>query len=210
VLLGLVLPLVPRAAPAQRGWVVELSGGVALNAPTPLRIVQRGERDLRTTARYASRPFRHPLYYAVRVGRWSGADAWELELVHHKIYLRNPPPGVQHFEVSHGYNLLSVNRAQRHGRSVARAGAGVVIARPEATIRGRMYKGRDGLFGDGYHVAGPTLQLAASRHFTSHGDAVAAVEGKLTASYARIPVDEATALVPNVAAHGLVGVGYRF
>lgn len=76
--------------------------------------------------------------YAYRIGRWSGRTAWEAELVHHKLYLENPPPAVQHFEVTHGYNLATANRAwATDRRTVLRVGVGLVIAHPEGRVRGR-------------------------------------------------------------------------
>lgn len=200
--------LAPRPAHAQARWSFELFGGTAHSFRTPLTLRQAGEPDVRVTARYSTRPLADAPYYAYRFARWSGGAGWEAELVHHKVYLENPPPEVQHFEVSHGYNLVTLNRAWLRGATVLRAGAGVVVARPEATIRGTRYE-EGGLFGDAYYLSGPTAQGAAGRRFHLAGGLSAEAEGKLTASYARIPIRDGRAVTPNVALHALLGLRYQ-
>jgi hypothetical protein len=184
-------------------WSIELAGGTAVSAPTPLTIRQRGAPDVRLTARYDTRPWHASPYYAYRVARWAGARAWEAELVHHKLYLHDPPTEVQHFEVSHGYNLITLNHARRAGSRVTRVGVGVVVVRPESTIRGRAGP-------PGYHVGGVTAQLAAARRVALGRGWLASIEGKGTASYARAPIAGGSAAVPNAALHVLLGVGKAF
>jgi hypothetical protein len=205
----LTLLTTAASARAQEGWSVEVFGGAAASLPMPLTVHQAGERDIRLTAHYDTKPFTTPPYYAYRFARWANGRAWELELVHHKLYLKNAPAEVQHFEVTHGYNLLSVNRAVRRRGFALRLGAGVVIARPEATIRHKTRDERDRLFG-GYYLAGPTVQIAGTRRVPLWGRVFAAVEGKLSASHAWVPIADGTAVVPNVAAHLLLGLGYAF
>jgi hypothetical protein len=93
VAVGTGIPLItPEPARAQQRWTFEVSGGSAFHVPTPLKIHQRGEPDIELSARYDTRPWSDAPYYALRVGRWIGARGWELELIHHKLYLRNEPP----------------------------------------------------------------------------------------------------------------------
>lgn len=195
--------------PAQTRWSLELFGGTAYSLPTRLTIRQAGEPRIALTARYATRPWSGALYYAYRVGRWSGDGAWELELVHHKVYLENAPADVQHFEITHGYNLVLANRAFRRKQLILRLGAGVVIAHPETTIRGRTHPQRGGLFG-GYHLTGPAAQLALGARIPIVRGLFASAEGKFTAARARVPVEGGHATAPNVALHALVGLGYAF
>ena len=201
------------AAQAQGRRVVEFFAGTAYNFPTPLTIRQEGEPDVRLSARYRTKPWQDSPYYAYRFG-YTDRDgrAWEAELVHHKLYLEeNLPPAVQRFEVTHGYNLVTVNRAMVHeSGTMLRIGVGAVIGHPEATVRGKPTTGRGGFFDRGYFLSGPTLQLALGRRFPDpHGFFVSA-EGKLTASWARLPIRDGTAVTPNVALHGLLGVGYAY
>lgn len=197
-----------RPGGAQNGWSIEVAGGFALNAPTRLTIRQTGQPDLRIAARYASRSFASPIYYALRVGRWARGGAWEIEFIHHKLYLRNPPAEVQQFEVSHGFNIITVNRALPIGRAVWRPGVGMVLAHPESMIRGRAFDTGGGLLGWGYYVAGPAAQLAVARRFGVADRLFVSAEGKVTAAYARVPVQDGRATLTNVAFHALLGVGY--
>jgi hypothetical protein len=126
------------------------------------------------------------------------------------VYLDNPPPEVQHFEVSHGYNLVYLNRALRRYGFIFRLGAGAVIARPESEIRNLTRPEDRGLFHAEYYFTGPSGQLAVERRFTLWRGLFASAEGKLTAARARMSVPGGQATAPNVALHGLLGLGYAF
>jgi hypothetical protein len=205
----LLLFATPCKSPAQERWSAEVFTGTAWNLPLPLRIQQHGERDLRLRARYSTRPWRGAPYYAYRFGRWSDRGASELELIHHKLYLDNPPPAIQHFEISHGYNLANINRAaMSDGGTVVRLGFGLVIAHPEGQIRGRPVGPVGSLLGGGYHISGITAQLSVGHRVALSDEIFAAPEAKLTASYARIRLADGWAVVPNAALHALAGFGY--
>lgn len=195
-------------AGAEDAWTFQLFGGAPYNLTTPLRIRQSGQAEIKLDARYKSEPFTSPLYYAWRIGRWREQAAWELELVHNKLYLKNKPAEVQEFSISHGFNLLTANRAWMRGGFIYRAGAGVVVTHPENTIRGKTLPEDRGLFSGGYYISGPTLQISAEKRFRIRKGLFAALEAKLSASYARVPVEDGRADVTNVAVHGLFGLGY--
>jgi hypothetical protein len=201
--------LVPSVMTAQHPqWSLEVFGGSALSLPTPLRIDQDGEASIRVTARYATRPWRDAPYYAYRVGRHSGSRGWELELVHHKLYLRDRPAEVQHFEVTHGYNLVLLNRVAHRGRWTGRIGFGPVLGHPENEVRGRRLAADRGGLGGGYYLSGAAGQVAGSHRLALGGGFSLVGEAKVTGAYARVPIAGGDATVPNVAAHWLVGVGY--
>ena len=136
--------------------------------------------------------------------------AWELELVHLKIELTNPSSEVQHFEVSHGYNLFTVNRSWKQRKFIFRLGGGIVISHPESTVRGKSLSWDKGILNKGYYVSGATVQVDVGRRFYFGENLFVTIDGKLTGSYARVPVENGHADVPNVAIHGLFGVGYEF
>lgn len=208
--LALALLLLPSIAAAQARWRVEGFGGSALSLPSRLTVRQEGEETVRIRARWATRPLADAPYYAVRVERWEGDAAWSVELLHHKVYLRNETDVVQHFEVSNGYNLLTLARAWGAGRTVTRIGAGVVIAHPENVVRGRPLDEERGLLTEGYHFAGPVAQVARGVRLRLARRLALVAEAKATAAWTRMPVEDGSADVPNVAAHGLVGLGYTF
>lgn len=191
------------AAPASAGVAVQLSGGAAHNAPSPLVIRQDGATVLDRAARLDTRSFDPPLYYAARAGRWDGPRAWELELVHHKVYLEDAPPEVE-FAVSHGLNFLLLNRARREGGWLWRGGLGPVIAHPETKIRGRTLEG--GGMGGGYYLSGAAAQLSLERRLTIW-KLFLSLEAKATLAWARVPVAGGHASLLNPAFHALVGVG---
>ncbi len=201
------LSLVAPAAAAESGYTFELFGGAAYNVPAHLKITQSGERDISLTARYETHAFDSPFYWALRAGRRSGDAAWELELVHDKLYLDNKPSEVQDFAMTHGFNLLTVNRAWERYGLLWRLGAGVVVSHPESTVRGRVHEESGGISG-GYHLSGPTAQAAAQKRFPIGKGFFGTIESKLTASWFRIPVQDGHAEGWNFAVHGLFGLGY--
>ncbi|MFA6147035.1 MAG: hypothetical protein WC899_02370 [bacterium] len=205
-ILALLFLSIPSHALAVDQWSLQVFGGAPLNFNLPLTIHQSGHQDLKITGNYESRAFEVPWYYAWRVGAWNGNKAWELELVHNKLYLENKPPEVQEFSISHGYNLLTVNRAWKEKGFIFRGGLGVVITHPETTVRGLSHSQEGGISG-GYYLSGPTIQGAVEKRFHLWRWLIASLEGKLTASYARIPVEGGHADVPDVAVHGLFGLG---
>ena len=131
-ILALAALAIPSHAFAVDQWSLQIFGGAPLNFNFPLTIHQSGHPDLKVTGNYESRPLEVPYYYAWRLGAWDGNRAWEIELVHNKLYLKNKPPEVQEFSISHGYNLLTVNRAWKENGFIFRGGLGVVITHPTA------------------------------------------------------------------------------
>ncbi len=197
--------LLPLGAHARDGWSFEAMLGDAYNFRARLEIDQESfRREL--TADYATRGFDTPLYYAVRVSRWRGDDGWELQHIHHKLYLQNPPAGVSAFSVSHGFNIVSVNRAWQRAGWTVRLGAGPVVTHAEGTINGVIYDGP-------YEVAGAALLAGAGRRVYFGRTTFVQIEGAATAGYAKPQPDGDPALrlsVTNVALHALVGVGVDF
>lgn len=208
-----LLPASAGAAEAPAGyWAFEALGGDAWCFRTPLEICLENNSDISiSAAEYETHSFETPIYYAVRFGRWRGDRAWELEMVHLKIDLQNGPEPVGRFEVSHGYNLVTVNRAWLFRRFfVFRLGAGAVVAHPESTIHGQGFDEHGSLLREGYYLSGPTAQAAAGLRFDVYGNMFLTLEGKLTASYARVPVADGYAHTPVAAAHLLAGAGVKF
>lgn len=202
-LTALALWLAPAPAAAQVTF--EAFFGTAFNVPTPLTITQAGQPAIHFTAHYETRPLDSRQYYAWRLGRWTDDNGWVVEHVHHKVYLDRPTAEVQAFEVSHGYNLVTIDRGWRRGASQVLVGGGVVVAFPHSEVRGKIYPQDTSYLLSGVTVQGAvSRRLAVSRHF------FVIVEGKLTASWARIPVADGHARVPNTAFHALAGGGWEF
>lgn len=81
---------------AQSRWSFELHGGEVYNVPMPLTISQDGYPDVKLTARYNTEPFRLPVYWNMRLARWQSNKMWEVEVIHHKLYLENRTSEIQY------------------------------------------------------------------------------------------------------------------
>ena len=187
---------------------VQMLFGSAQSLPLPVTISQAGEPDLHFTAHWATHPTRPTWYYAWRLGFWHGNRGWRLDHTHHKIYLTHPPPEVDALRVTNGFNILSVSRAFRRGHLTYSFGAGPVITFPISTIRGKKFTHDNGL--GGYHLSGGSVLAMATREFPLVGGLALSLDARATASYARIPIVDGHAKIPNSAIHLHAGLGYTF
>jgi hypothetical protein len=135
----------------------------------------------------------------LRIALWRELRGWELQLLHHKLYLENPARGIESFEVSHGENLITFARVWRRSLDW-RIGAGPVVTHVEGRARGED-------IGSGYHLSGGALIAGAGRRFRLSQTFFAELQGDVTFSYADIPIRNGRARVPNAAVHALVGLG---
>jgi len=202
--LALVALTLSLQAQAQ-SWSLEAFIGDAYNFRTRLEVEQDGfSRSL--DADYDTRGFETPLYYILRGARWRDDRAWELAVIHHKLYLQNPPPGVESLSISHGFNIASLNRAWRSGPWVYRVGAGPVITHAEAAINGARYHGP-------YRLSGAALLAGGGWRLALGRSAYLAAELMATAAYADAELQgtpQARIRARNLALHGLAGLGYEF
>ena len=200
--LAAALFLVSFSAHGEDRFRAQLFGGTSWSIPSTLKVDQSGLERLSHDAHWETRPFDDAPYYGARVSLWSGRTGWELQLLHHKIYLTNETPEIESFEVSHGWNLVTVQRVWNTRILEWRVGAGAVVAHTEGRIRGRdVDTGEYQLSGAGALVgAGKTFAIA--RHF------FATAEGQVTFSWGRIPIQTGHARTTNAAFHALVGLGF--
>lgn len=210
VRVGLQSPPLGRcqAAASEFRPYLTIGTGLAYNVPLPFVIRQSGYPDLRLTARFATRPFAEVPYYDVKVGVAGEPWAFELELIHHKLYLANRPAEVDTFEITHGYNPILLNVVREKWSAAFRAGAGILLAHPQSTIRGLRFFEAGGILG--WYASGPAAQVGVSKSWELGQHISAAVEAKLVGAWARVPVVDGSADVPNLSLHGLVSVGWRF
>lgn len=194
-------------------WSAELHFGYANNLPSRLTIKQNGYPDIVLTARYYSEPFISPYYWLWRISyRKDEKQKFEFEAVHHKIYLKNTTSEVEAFGISHGLNLLILNRVHilKHQFHV-NYGIGGVLAHAESTIRGKSLpeKGR-GILGMGYYMSGIALNLSAGKYFNLSERFYINTEVRFNPSYTVVPVVDGKAYVWNYAYQAIAGVGYYF
>jgi hypothetical protein len=193
-------------AAAADHWSVEAYGGSAYNFRNRLSISQEGSPSQSVDAKYETRGLRAPPYYILRAARWSGDAAWEISQIHHKLYLTNPPPGVGDVSISHGFNILTVNRAYRAGDWTYRIGAGPVVTHAEATINGTKYDGP-------YKLSGAALLAGAGWRYYVTESTFFSVEGLLTLARAnpKLPgPPDGELRATNTAIHAAFGLGHDF
>ncbi len=195
---------------AQTEWSLEVQPGIAVNVPLTMVIYQKDQPDFRFNAHYKSESFKLPPYYECRISRWHNNSSWELELIHHKMYLTNPTSDIDHFSISHGFNMLTLNRGLNISGNIFRAGLGIVIAHPEFTIRNISFDNSRGWFNAGYLPAGVVLNLGYSRHLDLSDRFFINVEAKTTFGFTRISQDDLMVDNYHWAFHLIFGPGYYF
>ena len=208
--IGLLLVLALASTPAQAAsrWTADAGVGDAANLQLPVLVTQDRQPDLEFRGHWETPAFEGAPYFALRVGLADSSGAWALELVHHKIRLTNTTAEVQSFEVSHGYNLLVLERLRIRAWWHLGAGLGVVVAHPENRVRDLSLNESRGVFGLGYDLTGPAVVLLGGvRHPLGRG-AHAFAELKISGASARLPVAQGWSSVPNVAAHVTIGLGW--
>ncbi len=199
---ALLVPKVGRAA-----WIAETWVGNAGSFPTTLTIDREGAPMMEISAEWQTRGFEMPLYYAARIARGDSTRAWALDFIHHKVHLGNPPPGVEHYEVSHGCNLLFLSHMFVSQRWHAATGIGVVIAHPENQVAGVPLTGDQGA--GGYVLTGPAIEAVGGYRMPVRDSWFGTVELRVTGAHVRVPVANGFSSFQNLAFHALVGVGWR-
>ena len=186
---------------ADADFVFQLSTGTAHSFDTNLTIEQP---QLKTefSADYDTHPWRPAPYYSARIGKWSQKTAWEIELLHHKIYLNNPHLPLNSFRVTNGYSMVFLNHAWDYRGFILRGGGGGLVAYPVTTIDNITTSG-------GYRLAGFAGQASIEKRFFFGKAFFLAAEGKFTLARAWLTLKNAKASVPNAAVHGLFSIGYR-
>ena len=192
-------------------WSIEIQGSTAENISMPLHISQLGYSDININARFNSKSLSAPISWDWRISRWSGGQAWEIEAIHHKLYLENATNEVSQFNISHGFNLVCINKAFEHKYFVSHIGLGVVLAHAENIVRSLSYDDAQGFLKIGfYEPAGPVLNLSISRPFLITKRWFLNAEVKSTIAFANVKVINGHADVYNVAFHFILGLGGNF
>lgn len=205
-----IIALVLATPAAALDLEAEVYSGAPWILSSTLAISQDGHPDLSINPAYDTEPLQAPWYYALRLGTPVDGGAWAVELLHQKMMLRDRPPEVQAFTISHGYNIITLQRhwARRGWRWVA--GAGWVAAHPENTVRGLALDERTGLGDWGYHLAGPALTGGVGRRHRLGERVFLAGEARLVASWVTVPVANGEARIRDLTAHVLLGAGIDF
>jgi hypothetical protein len=202
------IAMVAAARPASaQTFQLDLMGGTAYNVPTPLTIRQSGFPDIHVTAHYDTKPLGpYAPYYSWRLSLWNDThtSGWEIQQVHHRIFLSNTSDVVQFFAIHFGYNYFLAGHAWAWRGFEVHADGGVIISSPQNTVRNAT------LPAVGYGLSGVGGALAIGRHVVVTPHFYLLAEGGLLAGHANVPVVSGSASVPNVGLHAHLGAGITF
>lgn len=195
---------------AQSRLVFEFGTGIPYNIPMPLTIRQTGENTLHLIGQYDSRPFEIPIFWDWKISYWDSSTGWELEAIHHKLFLTNKPSEVQQFDISHGINLVVINRCFLKDGFIFKVGAGISLTHPESVVRFKRLDENRGILDQGYYISGPAVLFSGGKILYIYKNIFMVVEAKLGLSYSNIPIADGSADVYNIAAMLTFGVGTDF
>ncbi|MFH0895817.1 MAG: hypothetical protein V2A54_15385 [Bacteroidota bacterium] len=184
--------------------------GAPLQMPLPLVIKQDGYPDIKIkSARFYSEPLFSPVYWDWRMAYSKNKKEWGLSSIHHKLYLRNKPPEVARFSLSHGYNYVFIDRIVplTGGVFFAGGGLGLVIAHPESTVRGQVFEEKE-VF-KGYFPIGPAMMLAFDYRISILRWMYFTAGAKSCFSYSVVPIANGSARLTDVSLHFSAGLGFR-
>lgn len=204
--LALGLPSPGHAA----DWTVTLQTGQVWAAPETVTYHHADGRKTRFTLQPEAQEWSRPIYWSMRIGRFSGDAGWELELMHDKLIERDTPAAIDQFEITHGYNHIWLNRAWRGETFTYRLGLGPVLAHPTIDADGRSDSPtRPSFLKDTYmegsQIGGITAQAGIQTAFRLGWGVAFSLEAK--ASYSEVEVEAAggRVRVPRRAIHLLGG-----
>jgi hypothetical protein len=207
---ALLLASVVFCPPASAQISIDAFGGTAYNLHTKLSIMQDGEPDLGFTAHYETRPLEDTPYFGVRVSLWKNNRAWVGTLVHHKLYLGNPPPEVKYFKITYGFNMATLGLGWRHGNLGYTVGAGAVITHADNIVRGERFLGTGGPLNKGYTFSGVVALGSLQYRVPLYRKFYLSGETMVSAAYVQVKVANGEAHVPAAAFHLHAGFGYGF
>lgn len=194
-----------------KDWSFTFLVGIPYNFPTDLLIKQDGEDDIKIdSAKYSSKPFEIPIYYNYKFGKTINGKKWELGIIHHKLYLENKHNDIQHFEITHGYNIITLKRVFEINDFQYRIGSGIIYANPEVEVRNRLIFEEGGVFGTGYQITYPVLELGIGKEYELFDKILMDMEINLTLANPTVKIKDGEAKVPNIAFHGNLGPKVTF
>lgn len=191
---------------ATASWVVELFTGSAYSLPSQVTVRQEGYPTASKTAIWSTRPLEPAPYYSFRVGYSEEDKIWDLEMLHHKLYMDNTDHIFNDYRSTFGFNLFLLNRGWKLSPNViTRLGVGPVVSHPINTIRGKTYT--DDVT---YKLVGIGTQASIQFKQNIYDKLYFTQEIKTTYAIANLPINGGDSSLTNLALHGLFGFGYDF
>lgn len=206
---GGVFLVLAGAVPARGQWRLEAWLGQAWSASSPVTFSQDNQPAIYVTGKWSTRPFAPTWYYAGRIAKWTGNAAWAFEYMHHKIYLDNPPAGVQFFQVTNGVNFFLGERLWRRRGWEFGVGAGPLYAVPVSSVRGLIYNNAHGIFNSQYELAGAGVQANLGRRLRLLPFTFGSLSLKATAGYLHMHIASGHAVTSSFALHAEYGLSLQ-
>jgi hypothetical protein len=203
---SLALMTAQARAEEQVQWSADVLIGDAYSFDTRTRIDHVATGRISFDGDYRTHGLEGPLHYTWRVARWLNDRGWELQLLHHKLYLKDLPSGMQALSVSHGFNIITLNRAFVFDDWRVRMGLGAVITHAEAIIGATSYDGP-------YELSGVATLVGIGRIVELSPRWTASAELSATLGYGEMSPSGSPELefsILNPAVHVQLGIGYRF
>ena len=188
---------------------IDVIAGAPLNFDSKVSFHQAGEEDISLMGQYISKPLEDPYYLGFRLNFNIADHVWELQFLHHKVYLTNTTEQVQHFEITHGFNTLTAHYRFIYDEFNLRLGTGVVLPHTESTIRGVQHASTGGIFGWGYHITGPIFLAGINRDWMLGSHFYLNTELQFIGGWAKVPIFNGHAHATNFAFHFIFGIGYK-
>jgi hypothetical protein len=116
---------------------------------------------------------------------------------------------VQRFSISHGLNLLTLQRSWLLTKYWVSAGVGIALAHPENEVHNLTLGETGGLGNSGYHLTGPVGVVAGGRELRLVSRLALRVEIRGTLSRVEVPIASGEARLTSAALHALLGLTIR-
>ena len=139
-------------------WYMMLYSGQPFHLPSTMQLHLNGQLAFQGKVHFYTRPLRTPWYYAWGIGYSTDRHFWEVEVMHHKLYLRDYVSLIQHLEVTHGYNYVLLNWGRKWKKAWLVLGTGGVLVHPETTVNFHNQPS-GGVWG--YYLTGPAVLLGS-------------------------------------------------
>ena len=178
------------------------------DSPLTLKYLDRPAEII--SAKYNNRCFSDSHWWSFRLENWTDQTGWGLELIHHKIYLKNTTDDLKSFSLSDGYNLIFFNLVKQVKDVNFRVGFGGVLGHMDVLISGRPRYIKKGF--SGHYLTGPAFQLNVEKILWSSKAHFLSLDTKFTAAYAEVPISanqEELAIAPDYAIHVSLSIGSK-
>jgi hypothetical protein len=195
---------------SQARWAFDLNFEDVYNVPMPLTIKQKGYSDLKFVARFTADAFTPPVCWDWRFSRWENGKSWEIEAIHDKLYLINTNTNVSKYSISHGFNIITLNRGIEKKFLIYKIGFGAILAHPESVIRGMGYGSSSDYTDFGYFLTGPITMLSVCKPIKFCNRFYFNLEAKTSFAYSHIRVAKGYSNLFNFAFHIGIGMGFDF